>query len=229
MPDSHGGIQACHLLPVCSLALLLAIRLFDNAKMGKAPPGSAHAGAGRTSNAPSEAARGEGSSTRALTSVKCEHCSLIVFEGQAYYDMWHGIASTLPHRSDSSELECSDAGHVGCRSHRLGCASDGARDECEDGTVQRNGDSCRGTLGGHPCEGVQARGGHISRYSGDCGNMRRDKRLSLTIRRVARVVPADSAVEHPEARRERERRRLFFERSVTETGTPSAKSSARSS
>lgn len=48
-----------------------------------------------------------------------------------------------------------------------------------------------------------------------------DKRLSFTIRRVARVISADSVMEHPEARREMERRRRGFERSVTETGAPS--------
>ncbi|CAN0530511.1 unnamed protein product [Ectocarpus sp. 12 AP-2014] len=52
------------------------------------------------------------------------------------------------------------------------------------------------------------------------------KRLSFTIRRVARVVPADSVMEHSEARSEMERRRRGFERSVTETGGDAGTSTA---
>lgn len=99
---------------------------------------------------------------RALASVRCEDCSLVVFEGAAYYDAWHGIASTA-------------------------------------------GDSI---TGGAPTA-ADAR-------DREAGAVR--KRLSFTIRRVARVVPADSVMEHPEARSETERRRRGFERSVTETG-----------
>ncbi|CAN0045098.1 unnamed protein product [Ascophyllum nodosum] len=91
---------------------------------------------------------------RSLASVKCEHCSLIVFEGRAYNDVWHGIPASLASRED------------------------------EQGPESRN------------------------------------RRLSFTVRRVARVISADSVVEHPEARSEMERRRLAFESSVSETGVP---------
>ena len=48
------------------------------------------------------------------------------------------------------------------------------------------------------------------------------KRLSFTIRRVARVIPADAVMEHAEARSEMERRRRGFERAVTETAVAEA-------
>lgn len=103
---------------------------------------------GRLNDPTDQGGKGAGKGRRSMVSVECEHCSLVVFEGRAYHDFYHGIA---------------------------------ARDD----------------------------------YDGK--EKKKTKRLSFTVRRVARVVGADTVLEHPEGRSEMERRRRAFERSVAET------------
>eukprot|EP00903_Cladosiphon_okamuranus_P016542 g15260.t1 len=144
---------------------------------------------------------------RALASVRCEDCSLVVFEGAAYYDAWHGIASTA---GDSSTT----GGGAPATGQTAAAAAANGRDG------NRSGPASSGAAG----PGAPAATPSYS-SSGDVrggANGAGGKRLSFTIRRVARVAPADSVIEHPEARSEMERRRRGFERSVTETRVAAA-------
>lgn len=130
---------------------------------------------------------------RAVASVRCEDCSLVVFEGQAYHDAWHGIASTAGNSSSSS-----------CAATAVATAAATAAPPPPPPAVAA------------PSAQVDSMGGDGDGRDGAEGTAQ--KRLSFTIRRVARVIPADAVMEHPEARSEMERRRRGFERSVTETG-----------
>lgn len=142
----------------------------------------------------------------ALASVRCEDCSLVVFEGPAYYDAWHGIASTA---GDSS----SATGGAPATAEAAAAAAMGAAANGEGGS--KSGQACPDAQAAAPSYSSSGGGGVFGRDREDGAGQ---KRLSFTIRRVARVVPADSVMEHPEARSEMERRRRGFERSVTETG-----------
>ncbi|CAN0475576.1 unnamed protein product, partial [Hapterophycus canaliculatus] len=150
--------------------------------------------------------------TRALASVRCEDGSLVMFKGQAYHDAWHGIASTAGTGSgaavtalaastisaepdaDADAVACSESSSRTSDDHAAGGA---ARTDAADAisTGAAGGSDIRGEV-----KGVS------------------QKRLSFTIRRVARVLAADSVMEHSEARSEMERRRRGFEHSVTDTG-----------
>lgn len=149
---------------------------------------------------------GKGLATRALASVACESCSLLVFEGQAYHDVWHGIVST---GRGEYVPAASSAGGEGLAWNQ----TPPENPEMDDPRRGQGADGPRWPL--H--EGIDAAGDRIQLHGmgGRCGDKRR---LSFTIRRVVRVVPRESQVEHPEAQAERERRRRAFERSVTEVG-----------
>lgn len=150
---------------------------------------------------------GKGLATRALASVACESCSLLVFEGQAYHDVWHGIVST--ERGDDVPAASSSAGGEGL----AGNQTSPENPEMDDPRRGQGADGHRWPLQ----EGVDAAGDRIQ-VRGMGGRCDDKRRLSFTIRRVVRVVPRESQVEHPEAQAERERRRRAFERSVTEVG-----------
>ena len=137
----------------------------------------------------------------ALASVRCEDCSLVVFEGPAYYDAWHGIASTV---GDSGGAPATEAVVAEAAAYGEGGSNSGQAAAGAQATAPSYSSSGGGMLGVDVGRDREAGAGQ--------------KRLSFTIRRVARVVPADSVMEHPEARSEMERRRRGFERSVTETG-----------
>lgn len=147
---------------------------------------------------------------RALTSVRCEDCSLVVFEGAAYYDAWHGIASTAGGGDNSSAatsgaLTTADAAEAAVAGAVVNGEEGGSKGSQDDAAAP----------GAQAAAPSHSSGGGVARDR-EGGAAR--KRLSFTIRRVARVVPADSVMEHSEARSEMERRRRGFERSVTETG-----------
>lgn len=155
--------------------------------------------------------------TRALASVWCEDCSLVVFEGQAYHDAWHGIASTA------------GTGGGGRTAARSAAATETIPEEStNDIEAVPSGNGSSRNNNEHEPGGPTSTDGAAARYSDDdaggsdgkggVGGVSQ-KRLSFTIRRVARVLPPDSVMEHPEARSEMERRRRGFERSVTDTGT----------
>lgn len=161
--------------------------------------------------------------SRALASVRCEDCSLVVFEGAAYYDAWHGIASIAgtedgaPDKTAAAAAKEAEAA-VPPRSKELVAAEGVAGGEeggCENGEDAAAAKGARGAATGKGAVGGDAQGCGAAMDGGEGGAQ---KRLSFTIRRVARVVPADSIMEHAEARSEMERRRRGFERSVTETG-----------
>lgn len=203
----------------------------------------------------------ESPSRRAVASVKCEDCSLVVFEGQAYYDAWHGIAASagdpaIGRLGESASGNSDGRGNedgIGLRSN--GNENGGGGGNYEGGEFGRRGEDAVSSNAGQTDmktediavrqqsvlvrgKGKDSQGGRSmpasdvvsdGRRSDYCGGWgagadasrsvsSADKRLSFTIRRVAKVVPADSVVEHAEARSERERRKKFFERSVTETG-----------
>lgn len=127
---------------------------------------------GRSNNSTNQGGKGAGKNNtvvskdrKSLVSVECEHCSLVVFEGRAYRDFWHGIAATSSLRGDGED--------------------------------------------DYDAEKIKRMGSH--------GKKKKKKRLSFTVRRVVRVVGADTVLEHPEARSEMERKRRAFERSVAET------------
>lgn len=192
---------------------------------------------GQAPAAPSGRADHGAPATRALTSVRCKHCSLLVFEGPAYYDVWHGIVSHRGGVPASQGAGCGDAGSGSCED---------VGDSGRPGNEGRRGGGGMGVGGDGDGEQGRSRGERIAgnaageasaadvestipcgqRVGGRRHEMRgvRDKRVSFTVRRVSRVVPAESVVEHPEARSERERRRRSFERSVTETGAGSGRS-----
>lgn len=175
-----------------------------------------------------------------MASVKCEHCSLVVFEGRAYRDVWHGIASTAT--SAESPPANSPAGIGGSAIAAAACSGsfaaettpgeehpasdstsgDGISGKGEDGVRPNDKESSGGS---HRCNGPSSSSVAINSSINSAG----DKRLSFTIRRVARVISPDSVMEHAEARSEMERRRRGFERSVTETGivAPAAAGSRR--
>lgn len=133
---------------------------------------------------------------KALASVRCEDCSLVVFEGQAYHDAWHGIASTAGSGSSSSSAATAAVPPTTTPTPTQAVATPNLSDGVGSGDGSTLGDG----------------------NGRDWDEKTAQKRLSFTIRRVARVIPADSLMEHPEARSEMERRRRGFERSVTETG-----------
>lgn len=139
---------------------------------------------------------------RALASVWCEDCSLVVFGGKVYYDAWHGIASTADNSGSSSSSSAETAAAAAAAAPPSPPPPSPA---VALPSAQVAAPSLSGGVGGG------RRGG-----GGEEGTVQ--KRLSFTIRRVARVIPADSVMEHSEARSEMERRRRGFERSVTETG-----------
>lgn len=158
---------------------------------------------GATADADGRARQRRRAAKRALVSVTCEDCSLVVFEGKAYHEAWHGIASTAGSGATISAAE----------------AAPPARTEAEVATslnTSTTGDRVAAPQGAD--EVAPSFSGTVN--GGDRGEVEEadQKRLSFTIRRVARVVPADSVMEHSEARSEMERRRRGFERSVTETG-----------
>eukprot|EP00752_Nemacystus_decipiens_P001554 g1521.t1 len=188
----------------------------DSSSEGGAAPGSP---AENTGAAEGDACQWQpeaaGRRALALASVRCEDCSLVVFEGPAYYDAWHGIASTA---GDTTTGGAPATTETAMAAGAAGAAANGEG----------------GNRSDQAAPGVQAAApSHSSgraALSGCGGGIDRDreggterKRLSFTIRRVARVVPRDSVMEHPEARSEMERRRRGFERSVTETGVAAAR------
>ncbi|CBN80039.1 conserved unknown protein [Ectocarpus siliculosus] len=148
---------------------------------------------------------------RALVSVKCEHCSLVVFEGKAYREAWHGIASTAGSGATMSATEAAPPARTEAEVATSGNIS--TIDDCV--AAPQGADEVAPSFSG------TVKGGDL----GGVGEAAQ-KRLSFTIRRVARVVPADSVMEHSEARSEMERRRRGFERSVTETGGDAGTSTA---
>lgn len=191
-------------------------------------PSVAAAGFGRSST-------NKSSSRRAVASVKCQDCSLVVFEGQAYYDVWHGIASTgttatrgVVGDSNGSRRIDDECGSGSCNNAVF--SNNGDSDMRGDISVRREDGSMRDDEEPHdyrsiPSDAVSVGGCENSGRGAEGADDRSsvgspNKRLSFTIRRVAKVVSADSVVEHAEARSECERRRKFFERSVTETGVP---------
>ncbi|CAM9934944.1 unnamed protein product [Ectocarpus fasciculatus] len=166
---------------------------------------------GATGDADGRARQRRRAAKRALVSVKCEDCSLVVFEGKAYHEAWHGIASTAGSGVTMSAAEAAPPARTDAEVATSGNISTiGERVAAAQGTDEV-APSFSGTVNG-----------------GDRGGAREaaQKRLSFTIRRVARVVPADSVMEHSEARSEMERRRRGFERSVTETGGDAGASAA---
>lgn len=175
----------------------------DSSLTGSDPPSSSEGtpaeGVGATGTGECRGQQQKAAARRALASVRCEDCSLVVFEGAAYYDAWHGIASTAT-ASDSSTT---------------GGAT--ATSQAAAGATANGGSGSKSDLAAPGGGGVLGSGDSRDRGDGAGG-----KRLSFTIRRVARVVPADSVMEHLEARNEMERRRRGFERSVTETGIVTA-------
>ncbi|CAN0391528.1 unnamed protein product [Laminaria digitata] len=146
-------------------------------------------------------------SLRSLASVTCEDCSLVVFEGQAYHDVWHGIKTTgnaasttpppPPPPPPPPTTTTKPSGTLTAETHYARSIEE-ATAAAPTAVSRRNYGRGGGSFGGGDVGGAQ-------------------KRLSFTLRRVARVVPADSVMEHPEARSEMERRRRGFERAVTET------------
>lgn len=167
----------------------------------------------------------QSASTRAVASVQCQDCSLVVFEGQAYYDLWHGIASTVTTTTRGVVGDASGLNQINGERGSVSCSN--RSDVMGDNSIRREDGALRNQEGRHDCRaipGAVSAGGHENgdRGAGGAddrsGRSSANKRLSFTIRRVAKIVSADSVVEHAEARSERERRRKFFERSVTETG-----------
>ncbi|CAM9410128.1 unnamed protein product, partial [Scytosiphon promiscuus] len=133
-----------------------------------------------------------------------EDGSLVVFEGQAYHDAWHGIAST--------------AGNGGGAAAPAAPAAATTTAGRAEPTVEAKGPA---RDGGSGCTGDEhASGDTVRTEAAAAGELGGDSqtRLSFTIRRVARVLPPDSVMEHSEARSEMERRRRGFERSVTDAG-----------
>ncbi|CAN0385816.1 unnamed protein product, partial [Ectocarpus sp. 13 AM-2016] len=129
---------------------------------------------------------------RALVSVKCEDCSLVVFEGRAYHEAWHGIASTAGSSATMSATEAASPARTEAKVATNGKISTTDERVAAPQGVDEVAPSFSGTVKGGD------RGGEAETAQ---------KRLSFTIRRVARVVPADSVMEHSEARSEMERRR----------------------
>lgn len=174
---------------------------------------------------------------RSLASVKCEDCSLVVFEGRAYRDVWHGIASTATSAESPPVNTPADIG--GSVIAAAACSGSFAAETTpgeEHPAINSNsggGVSGRGEDKMRPNDKESSGGSHrrnspssssVAIDSGSAGN----KRLSFTIRRVARVISPDSVMEHAEARSEMERRRRGFERSVTETGVVAPGAGSRS-
>lgn len=210
--------QLCLLRPV-------VVIFHSVAKSNVGPSRLQNAGGAPCDGGGAEKSRAEGyPKKKALASVKCEDRSLTVFEGEAYYDLWHGVAcspGTLPRNRLTKKEQQFTSNSAGRDNGR--CTFPPPRYATE---------SCNGcsSCGGHVGsleKKEQAKSSEGAAWSthacldSNSGSTRRcSKRLSFTIRRVAKVVSADSVMEHAEGRIERERRRMFFERSVTETGVP---------
>ncbi|CAN0328814.1 unnamed protein product, partial [Phaeothamnion confervicola] len=140
----------------------------------------------------------EAVATPASRSMLCEHRSLVVFEGEAYHDYWHGI---LP------SLEAARAAAAGAGSeHTAPACSVESRTEATDAATAAAAakKEQEEQLEGEECSPEQ-------------WPKQRPLRLSFTLRRVLKIINEEAVVDTEEQRQEQLRRDAFFERSVSDS------------
>ncbi|CAM9751792.1 unnamed protein product [Choristocarpus tenellus] len=142
-------------------------------------------------------------SPRAVASVLCEDCSLVVFEGEAYHNLWHGIVARV-------EEEGTDKNRIYDLDQPEGSSGNCV---CKEGNEEQGENSLSAITNSAQQDGKRERKDTVLKPR---QTTLEPRRLSFTVRCVGRLASPDSVIESQEGRNERERRQRFFELSVSD-------------